>query len=54
MPHGRKFLKVASFSDFDLIQKARRAAEKIFPDLTSYPRLLEKLKSINLKQVSPD
>jgi ATP-dependent DNA helicase RecG len=54
MQHGRKMLKIASFSDFDLIQKVRKAAEKIFPELEKYPKLLEKLKSINLKQVSPD
>ena len=54
MQHGRKFLKIASFSDFDLIQKVRREAEKIFPNLQSYPRLLEKLKTINLKKISPD
>ena len=52
--HGREMLKIASFSDFDLIQKVRKEAEKIFPNLSNYPRLLEKLKSINLKQISPD
>lgn len=52
--HGRKMLKIASFSDFDLIQKVRREAEKIFPKLSNYPLLLKKLKTINLKQVSPD
>jgi ATP-dependent DNA helicase RecG len=54
MQHGKKMLKIASFSDFDLIQKVRREAEKIFPNLKSFPKLLEKLKTINLKQVSPD
>jgi ATP-dependent DNA helicase RecG len=54
MQHGRKMLKIASFSDFDLIQKTKKEAEKIFPKLRSFPRLLEKLKNINLKQVSPD
>lgn len=54
MQHGRKMLKIASFSDFELIQKVRREAEKIFPDLKKYPRLLEKLKTINFKQISPD
>lgn len=54
MQHGRKMLKIASFSDFDLIRKVRREAEKIFPNLKTYPRLIEKLKTINLKQVSPD
>lgn len=54
MQSGRKMLKIASFSDFELIQKTRKAAEKIFPELNRYPRLLEKLKSINSKKVSPD
>lgn len=54
MQHGRKMLKIASFSDFDLIQKVRKEAEKIFPNLKAYPKLVEKLKSITLKQVSPD
>jgi len=54
MQHGRKMLKIASFSDFDLIQKIRREAEKIFPKLHTFPRLLEKLKSVNLKKISPD
>ncbi len=51
---GRKMLKIASFSDFDLIKKTRAAAEKIFPQINKYPKLLEKLKTINLKQISPD
>jgi ATP-dependent DNA helicase RecG len=54
MQHGRKMLKIASFSDFDLIRKVRGEAEKIFPKLNDYPKLLEKLKSINLKKISPD
>jgi len=54
MQHGRKMLKIASFSDFDLIQKVRKEAEKIFPKLNSFPKLLEKLKSVNLKKISPD
>ena len=54
MQHGRKMLKIASFSDFDLIKKIRLEAEKIFPNLKNFPRLLEKLKTINLKKVSPD
>lgn len=52
--HGRKMLKIASFSDFDLIKKVRTEAEKIFPELKNYPKLIEKLKSVNFKQVSPD
>jgi hypothetical protein len=54
MQHGRKMLKIASFSDFDLIQKVRKEAEKVFPMLNTLPKLSEKLKNINLKKVSPD
>ncbi len=54
MQHGIKMLKIASFSDFELIKKVRVAAEKIFPNLKSYPRLLEKLKTITFKKISPD
>ena len=54
MQHGRKVLKIASFSDFELIKKTRRCAQKIFPKLNKYPLLIEKIKTINLKQVSPD
>jgi len=54
MQHGRKMLKIASFSDFDLIQKVRKEAEKVFPMLNNLPKLSEKLKNINLKKVSPD
>ena len=52
--HGRHMLKIASFSDFDLIKKTKEAAEKIFPELSSYPKLQEKIKDINLAKVSPD
>ncbi|MBI2028723.1 MAG: ATP-dependent DNA helicase RecG [Candidatus Levybacteria bacterium] len=54
MQHGRRMLKVASFSDFELIKKTRLCAQKIFPSLDEYPLLKEKLKTLNLKQVSPD
>ena len=54
MQSGRKMLKIATFSDFELIRKVRKAAEMIFPNLKNYPKLLEKLKSINLKKISPD
>jgi len=54
MQHGIPQLKVASFSDFDLIEKTRKEAELIFPKLSKYPKLLEKVKSLNLGEVSPD
>ena len=54
MQHGASPLKIASFSDFKLIEKTKKAAEKIFPKLSDYPLLVEKLKNITVKNVSPD
>lgn len=54
MQHGKSFLKIASFSDFPLIEKARREAEKIFPKLAEHPILQQKLQSITIIDVSPD
>jgi len=54
MQHGTPLLKIASFSDFSLIEKAKKEAEKIFPKLSEYPFLQEKLKTITIKQISPD
>jgi ATP-dependent DNA helicase RecG len=52
--HGRQVLKVASFSDFALIDKTKREAEKIFPEIENYPELKNKVEEINLEHVSPD
>ncbi|MEK7517058.1 MAG: ATP-dependent DNA helicase RecG [Patescibacteria group bacterium] len=53
--HGVQSLKVASFSDFVLIEKTKKEAEKIFPELKKYPLLEEKLKNIiTNKHISPD
>ncbi len=52
--HGVPQLKVASFSDFDLIEKTKNQAEKVMSKIDKYPKLLEKIKIINLKQISPD
>lgn len=52
--HGRKFLKIASFSDFDLIKKTKKAAEEIIDELNNYPKLAKKVSEINVRQVSPD
>ena len=52
--HGVTHLKVASFSDFDLIDKTKKEAEKIFPEINKYPSLLAKVELINLTQVSRD
>ena len=52
--HGRQFLKIASFSDFDLIKQTKAEAERIITKLDRYPRLSKKIKEINTKEVSPD
>ena len=55
--HGFLDLKVASLSDLGMIQRARRAAQRLFrqdPDLKQYPPLKEKLKELTISQVEPD
>lgn len=52
--HGIPKLKVASFSDTELITKAKRAADRIFPHLNSYPKLETKVGILTTKQISPD
>lgn len=54
LQHGLQTLKIASFSDFELIQKTKKEAQNLFPKLKDYPLLLEKLKTENIEQVSPD
>lgn len=54
MQHGIPELKVASFSDLSLIEKTRKDAEAIFSKIDKYPALYEKVKKINIQQVSPD
>ena len=52
--HGIPQLKVASFSDSELIEKTKKEAEKVFPQILKYPGLLRKIEEVNLEQVSPD
>ena len=54
MQHGVMRLKVASFSDFSLIERTKKDVENIFSKLDKYPKLLEKVQSLNTQQVSPD
>ncbi|OGH50376.1 MAG: ATP-dependent DNA helicase RecG [Candidatus Levybacteria bacterium RIFCSPLOWO2_12_FULL_37_7] len=54
LQHGKKQLKIASFSDFNLLEKVKKEAKNIFPELEKHPLLLEKLQSVSIKQVSPD
>jgi ATP-dependent DNA helicase RecG len=51
---GVKGLKIASFYDLPLIQKARDAAKEISPDLKKYPELEKKVTDVTVKKVSPD
>lgn len=52
--HGVPKLKVASFSNFPLIEKAKAAATDIFMHIEKYPALQQKLKEISIEKVSPD
>jgi ATP-dependent DNA helicase RecG len=52
--HGIPKLKVASFSDTLLIQKARFEAQEIFPKLSLYPILEKKVNTITLQTITPD
>ena len=52
--HGRKLLKIASFSDFDLIKQTRSEAQRIISELNKYPKLNKKIAEMNTKEISPD
>ncbi len=52
--HGVPKLKVASFSDTALIQKAKHVADEIFPHLSNYVLLKQKVTNLTLKKVAPD
>jgi ATP-dependent DNA helicase RecG len=52
--HGVPKLKVASFSDFTLIEKAKIEAESIFPKLAEYSKLQEKIATLTDQTISPD
>jgi ATP-dependent DNA helicase RecG len=51
---GHRYLKIASFSDFELIKTTKKEAEKIIPQLNKYPVLKEKIEEKNIAEVSPD
>lgn len=52
--HGVPNLKVASFSDFTLIEKTKKEAEKVFNQIDKYPQLEKKVEEMNQTLVSPD
>lgn len=51
---GVRLLKIAKFTDTELIEKAKKAANNIFPLLTANPVLKEKLQPLLSQKVSPD
>jgi len=52
--HGFLELKVASFTDLNLIEKAKLAAQEILPKINNYPLLQEKLKEYIIRKVLPN
>lgn len=54
LQHGTTNLKVASFSDFELIEKTKQEAKRIFSEIEKYPQLNAKINQINSRQISPD
>jgi ATP-dependent DNA helicase RecG len=52
--HGLPKLKVANFSDFTLIEKAKQTADAVFPVLSHYPLLEKSVDSVIQENVSPD
>ena len=51
---GSRMLKIASFSDTDLLDEAKRAAIGIFPKLSSSPELKREIDLLMTSVVSPD
>lgn len=51
---GWRMLKIASFSDIALIERAKIEAERIAENLEKYPLLQEKIAQISASQVAPD
>lgn len=52
--HGVPKLKAASFSDTELIRKAKHAADDVFPNLSQYTALQDKLENALTEIISPD
>jgi ATP-dependent DNA helicase RecG len=51
---GLPKLRVATFSDFSLIQQTKHEAESLFSSLSDHPLLEKKVKEITIAKVSPD
>lgn len=51
---GSSFLKIASFSDVQLIDQAKKEAAQIFPTIDKYPALVQKIATFTTTTVNPD
>jgi len=51
---GAKQLKIASFSDVQLIEKTRKGADELFPKLSEQPKLQDRLAEMMKNTISPD
>lgn len=52
--HGIVGLKTADFSDFELVDLAKKEAEKLFPRLSAYKELRARVKSTIIPKITPD
>jgi ATP-dependent DNA helicase RecG len=52
--HGAGGLKIADFSNFDLVEKAKKEAEYLIDSLSKNPILFAKVESVSQKLVHPD
>ena len=52
--HGVIGLKIASFSDFELLEKTKKEAQEILSKISKYPSILKRAEDINKTKVSPD
>lgn len=54
MQHGRKVFKIADFSDYSIIKKAREEAELMVEKLDNHLLLKEKIQKGNISSINPD
>ena len=54
MQHGASLLKIASFTNFELLNDTKLEAQSLFSMIEDLPLLQERLKSTIISKVSPD
>ena len=52
--HGIPDLQIASLSDIETVERARKAAEKLLPDLSKYPKLKQRIAETTIPKISKD